>query len=270
MRFGEAMGGLKCLLTRRPLIHSLDIPLKNIRFNWARPSQVLTKLQTNQGAVMNSKTEVYELEMDGLNYDYGFRAMRDMLGRMRQEDHELRSQITDAEKKASRTRGVNNEFAVDGLIELYEYSGYQDAAHSMAAIGMIAPFVESSFREAFEEFGRVLPKKNKVVYILKTISEMGWDKHMPENLEVTLTALFEYRNKLLHHGFEWPPEIRKRFAQRLKTSGWPSGWFSKAPTRGDAWMFYMTYTFIDHCIDTIEKVAVGLEKLKRERLSQQL
>ena len=219
---------------------------------------------------MISKTEVYELEMDGLNYDYDFRAMRDMISRMRKYDHELRHQITEAEEIARRTLGEHNEFAVDNLIELYEYSGYQDAVHSMAAIGMIAPFVESLFREAFREVGREWQRRNMVRNLIKSILEMDWDKYMPEDLEITLTALFEYRNKLLHHGFEWPPEIRNNFAQRLETSGWPSGWFSKAPTGGDAWMFYMTDTFIDQCIDTIEKIAVGIEKLKRERLSQQL
>ena len=45
---------------------------------------------------MISKTEVYELEMDGLNYDYGFRAMRDMLARMSQDDLELQHEITNA------------------------------------------------------------------------------------------------------------------------------------------------------------------------------
>lgn len=219
---------------------------------------------------MNSKTDIYELEMDGLNYDYGFRAMRDMIARMRQDDFELQYQITEAEKLASRTRGERNEFAVDHLIELYEYSGYQDVAHSMGAVGMIAPFVESFFREAFAEFDRKLPMGYLAQNIIKWISEMDWGKYMPKDLDITLTALFAYRNKMFHHGFEWPSHIRRNFAQRLETSGWPSKWFSRASTGDDPWMFYMTDTFIDHCIDTIEKVAVGIEKLRRERLSQQL
>ena len=219
---------------------------------------------------MNSKTDVYELEMDGLNYDYGFRAMRDMLTRMSQDDFELQYQITEAEKAASRTRGVKNEFAVDHLIELFEYSGYQDAAHSTAAVGMLAPFVESSFREAFREFGREWQEKDMVRNLLKSISEMGWGKYMPEDFAVTLTALFEYRNKMFHHGFEWPPEMRKSFARRIETSGWPSKWFSSASTGDDPWMFYMTDTFIDLCIDKIQKIAIGIEKLKFERMREQL
>ena len=38
---------------------------------------------------MNSISDNYELEMDGLNYDYGFRAMRAMLARMNQDEVEL-------------------------------------------------------------------------------------------------------------------------------------------------------------------------------------
>ena len=150
---------------------------------------------------MNSKAEIYELELDGLNYDYGFRAMRDMIARMRQDGLELQHQITKAEKVASRALGEHNEFALDHLIELYGYSGYQEAAHSMAAVGMIAPFVESLFREVFREFNIEWPRVDKVRNILKSISEEKLDKYMPEDLKVTLTALFEYRNNMSHFWF---------------------------------------------------------------------
>ncbi|MCY4474265.1 MAG: hypothetical protein OXC83_02395 [Chloroflexi bacterium] len=213
---------------------------------------------------------VYEIEMDNLNYDYGFRAMRDMLARMNQDDFERQYQITEAEKVAGRTQGERNEFAVDHLIELYEYSDYQDAAHSMVAVGMIAPFVESLFREAFREFDIELPMGHLVRNIIKSISELDWCEYMPEDLEVTLTALFAYRNKMFHHGFEWPSDIRNNFAQRLEKSGWPSKWFSRASTKGDPWMFYVTDTFINHCIETIEKIEIGIEKLKFERMRDQL
>ena len=217
---------------------------------------------------MNSMTDIYELEMDGLNYDYGFHAMRAMLDRMNQDRFELQHQIREAEDVARRTRGQHNEFAVDHLIELSEYSGFQDAAHSMAAVGMIAPFVESFFREAFREFDKKWQRGDMVRNLLNSIPEMGLGKYMPEDLEVTLTALFEYRNKMLHNGFEWPREVRESFDQRLEHSGWPVGWFSRATIGDESRMFYMTDTFIEHCVGTIQNIAIGFEKLRRDRMRE--
>lgn len=219
---------------------------------------------------MNSKIEVYELETDNLNYDYGFRAMCDMLARMSQDEFELQYQIRKAERVASHTRGERNDFAVDHLIGLYEYSGFQDAAHSMAAVGMIAPYVESLFKDAFKESDIDWPRQDIVRNLINGIESMGLKKFMPGDLEVTLTALFEYRNKMLHNSFEWPLEVRKRFARRLENSEWPPEWFSSASIEDDPWMFYMTETFIDHCIDTIQKIAVGIGAFEHERLSDQL
>ena len=54
-----------------------------------------------------------------------------------------------------------------------------------------------------------------------------------------------------------------------KTSGWPTKRFSRASTEGDPWMFRMTGAFIDHCTDTIRKIAIGIEKLKHEGESEQ-
>ena len=139
----------------------------------------------------------------------------------------------------------------------------------MAAVGMIAPFVESLFREVFRELGREWQRKDMVRNLIKSISAMGWGKYLPEDLELTLTALFEYRNKMFHNGFEWPEDVRESFERRLENSGWPAGWFSKATIDDEPRMFYMTDAFIEHCINTIQNVAVGIEKLKYDRMRQE-
>ena len=107
----------------------------------------------------------------------------------------------------------------------------------MAAVGMIAPFVESLFREAFREFDREWQRGDMVRNLLNSISEMGLGKYMPEDLEFTLTALFEYRNRMLHSGFEWPREVRESFDRRLENSGWPVEWFSRATIDDESRMF---------------------------------
>ena len=218
---------------------------------------------------MKSTSEDIEIPFFGnLDYDYGFRAMRAMLFRMDHADQALADEIAKAEEFAKQTHGNQNDFAVDNLIELYHYSGYQDAAHSMAAVGMIAPFVESLFKETFKDFEKEWLRIDLVNNIIKSIEEIGMKKYMPNDLKVTLSAIFEYRNKMLHNSFEWPLEERKRFARRLNNSGWPSDWFSSATSGDEPWMFYMTQTFIEYCIDTIEQIAVGIEKFQIDSIRQ--
>ena len=66
-------------------------------------------------------------------------AIRGLLYRQERADKELSDRIKEADEGARRTKGRANDHAVDVWVELAEMSCYQDAAHSMAAVGMIAP-----------------------------------------------------------------------------------------------------------------------------------
>jgi hypothetical protein len=63
---------------------------------------------------------------------------------------------------------------------------------------------------------------------------------------------------MFHNGFEWSPETRQKFANRIKNEGWPSTWFQQA-TRGDEpWVFYMSDEFIEYCLQMIDQVLDGV------------
>lgn len=103
------------------------------------------------------------------------------------------------------------------------------------------------------------PKNKHVVAGIVELAEVtGLAANLPIDLKSTLTALFAYRNKLFHLGFEWPGRDREAFAKRISNEGWPADWFSQATSGGEPWRFYVTDTFIDHCLATVEQILDGL------------
>lgn len=90
--------------------------------------------------------------------------------------------------------------------------------------------------------------------------------HLPGDPRPTLQALFEYRNKMFHCGFEWPVDEREQFDNRIKEAKWPFDWFDKATSGGKPWVFYLTDTFINHCLTMVERVIEGIGAFCRKEL----
>jgi len=166
----------------------------------------------------------------------------------------------------------------------------------MAAVGMPAPLIESIFYQSFDGlrhkflepnkiplsphrrwqwsaaaqwdchfvWGEKGSRKDLVEGILQLAEAVGLSPHLPADLKPTLQALFEYRNKMFHNGFEWPPVQRERFQRRLQAANWPSDWFSKATTGNSPWIFYVTDAFIQHCFTTIDSVLNGVGVFARK------
>ena len=99
---------------------------------------------------------------EGLDYDAQFDAIRRLLYRQERSDQELVDNIEQVERVAEQTRGAASQLAVDQWVDLVHGSCYQDAAHSMAAVGMIAPFIESVFRQVFQRLDSKLPQHHLV------------------------------------------------------------------------------------------------------------
>ena len=102
-----------------------------------------------------TKAKLVEFQFPLEEFDHGSQlvAIRNLLYRQERADQDLSDRIKKADEVARRTSGRANEHAVDVWVELIEMSCYQDMAHSMAAVGMIAPFIESAFKAAFRSFG---------------------------------------------------------------------------------------------------------------------
>ena len=216
-------------------------------------------------------------------------AIRSLLHRNRQADEALTADIRNVAKAIRTTRGPYAQHLVDQWVDEMHGSVFQDAAHSMSTVGMLAPFIESLFVAIFSHLGkRKARNKNASGPTTDASSAHFWDPHyveragkmkkdglvngivrlshstrlasyLPHDLKPVLTALFSYRNKMFHHGFEWPEHEREKFQERITEEGW-TDWFSSSSHDHKPWVFYMRASFIEHCLTTIDQVLEGLGK----------
>lgn len=227
------------------------------------------------------------LLLNDLDYDQQLMAITDMLRRNKEYLRTRVHEIEDLETKTKSSTGSHNDFLSDQLIDEYHSYTYEDGAQSMAAVGMLAPFVESMFYQAFqrlrtlnlplscethERWSRAAPgqwdcrivweggrrRTNVVRGILQLAEATQLGHHLPGDLDVTLGALFAYRNMMFHHGIEWPKSERDGFAKRISEAAWPTEWFAGASSGGDPWMFYMTDVFIEHVLKTTDEIIEGI------------
>ena len=229
--------------------------------------------------------------------DAQLEAIHGLLQRNREAEQAHTEEIRQAAEQARRLQGIWNERAVDEHIELLHASVYQDAAHSMAAVGMLAPLIETIFFQSFRGIGRkffpvsmpacgherwnethamqwdchyVIAKgrtqKDLVRGIMQLAEAVGLKSRLPSDIEPMLSALFGYRNKMFHCGFEWPIEERIAFQNRINESGWPSAWFAKATSGKQPWVFYLTDSFIQHCLKDTVEVLTGIGEFVRDEL----
>jgi hypothetical protein len=94
--------------------------------------------------------------------------------------------------------------------------------------------------------------------IVELADAIGLAADLPAELRKTLAALFGYRNKMFHLGFEWPESQLAAFERRIESDGWPGDWFDRATSAGKPWVFYLSDTFVDHCLATVEQIFSGL------------
>lgn len=225
--------------------------------------------------------------LDYLDYAAQLRSIHSLVRVHRKADKKLAEEIREIEDFAKRSSGTANAQALDELVDRLHDSVYQDAAHSMAAVGMLAPFVESLFKQAFLGIRDMLVRndrlptghprwamkedkrwdcrfslktrgRNLVAGIIELADATGLANDLPRDFRLTLSALFGYRNRMFHFGFEWPVEEREAFEALIADAGWPSDWFSKATSDDKPWIFYMSDAFVDHSLATIEEVLSGL------------
>jgi len=227
------------------------------------------------------------------DYDAQLAAIRGMVRLRKQADVEFDRELKEIEEFAKRANGRANEQAVDEWVDHLHGSVYQDAAHSMAAVGMLAPFFESLFTQGFLGIERRLrergvkltphkrwtlpPKKrwdchyvssskrpNLVAGIFELAKLTDLAPNLPPHLNPTLNALFGYRNENFHNGFEWPPAKRAAFEKRITDKKWNSHWFDRSTSGGEPWIIYMTHDFVAHCLTTIDQVLEGFGAFVRK------
>jgi hypothetical protein len=225
--------------------------------------------------------------MEPADFERQLIAVEGLLRRNKSADALLeteRKEIIDLIKLSS---GSAQERAIDESGDNFYAMVYQGAAHSMAALGMLAPMYESMFFHGFQGirkryFGlavvppaprrpiadadlfwdchncydsetREIKEQSLVGGIMQLAKAIGLKQHLPDGLHKTIDALFDYRNFMLHNGFEWPKARCKEFNEHIEKRGWHT-WFTKATRNDEPWIFYMTDEFIEHCLGLFHKL----------------
>lgn len=243
-----------------------------------------------------SRDYLYALDVD-FDIDAQLMAIQGLLQRNRQAEKALSDEIKQIEEHSRRLSGIYCERVVDDWGDQIHHSIYQGAAHSMSALGMLAPLIETIFYQCFRGIGKQFyppnylsneherwkathaiqwdchmfvsgnrVEKDIVRGILQLADAVGLTSKLPSDLKTTLSALFSCRNRMFHNGFEWPVEVRERFAKQMDQEGWPSDWFIKATTGDKPWIFYLSDKFIEHCLATVDLVLDAIGSFVRDEL----
>ena len=238
------------------------------------------------------------LVLENVDYDSQLRAIKELLNLHQQIARTRSLKIAEIEEEIPKRRGIDRMHAENDRIDLCHESVYEDAAHSLAAIGMLAPFIETVFSQVFESVkqkyeGKTLPTpdhprwkaeeakrwncrwyyskkkggiENDVTQgILELARVTGLLPYLPTELRPILKALFGYRNNMLHNGFEWPLDTRNKFHKRT-TEEWPKEWFSWARSGDAPWVCYMTDALINECLVYIDQIISAIGHFVTEKL----
>ena len=241
---------------------------------WTRSQQIDTET-FREGVLRHALTnrDLAHIELQTLDVEAQLLAIKSLIRHNQQADEDLERKIEALYEQARRTTEVRNSpYQDDRWVDETYQSFFQDAAHSMAAVGMLVPFIESLFTAIFPRLPKER-KKNKHEGIAKVIPRLaesnGLSQFFPDDYKEVLDALYLYRNKMFHNGFIWPKDKRYKFQTTIKESGWPQNWFKEMSYRDyrekteTPWIFCMSAQFIEHCLRTVEKVLDGYGKSLR-------
>jgi hypothetical protein len=171
-------------------------------------------------------------------------------------------------------------------------SVFIESAHSMSAVGMLAPFIESLFVAIFDGLRKragvtegdtrrqraeyqfwnpqIVFRKNEqrddlVAGIDQLADSCGLKPFLPADYRQALSALFAYRNNMMHNGFEWPDDTITKFSDRIASEKWPKDWFTSADRNGQPWLYYMSPDFCSHCVEMIDGIIEGVGNYLKDR-----
>ena len=204
------------------------------------------------------------------DYESQLVAIHSVLKRNREAESQASARIRELEAAIQKHGHPHHWVEHDWVDHMHNYT-FLDAAHSMAAVGLIAPLIESLFDRAFRYFGYENKWEQRrhqhgiAKGILKLAQAIDLKEHLPADLDRTLLALFAYRNKMFHCGLEWPEKERKDFANQIRSNGW-TNCFSCAESGGDPWCFYLSKGFIDHCLKTVDSIIEGMGTYARPKI----
>lgn len=218
-------------------------------------------------------------------------AIRHLIARNKAAEAEVSAEIARLAESAKEASGYQAEHLVDLWVDELHGSVFHDGVNSVAAVGMLAPLIEALLVQMFRHMGqksqpdaaaharerlahtdlwdphlffrRGSRDTNLVEGVLQLADMTGLSRRLPSDTKEVLTALFSYRNAMLHSGLEWPEDSRAQF-ERRHGSAWPEAWFSSSRSGASPWIFYMTPAFIERCLNFVDELMDAFGALIRE------
>lgn len=222
---------------------------------------------------------------EDVDLDAQLLAIRAAIARQARADEVLAAEITALAARAQAARDDAGDHLVGRWTDECHGSVYQDAAHSAAAVGTLAPLVESLFLTIFRGiermgidrlgepgrgeraaraaadfwngklyFGKDGPREDLPLGLRQLAEASGLADHLPADYAQVVQALFLYRNRMLHSGFEWPVADRAKFARAIAEQKFPDTWFEHASSNDEPWIFYMSEALIARVLALVDQV----------------
>lgn len=242
-------------------------------------------IDTGESVIMVLNTHLRAFYLIDIDLPAQLFAIKNLLDKQSQNESKVSAQIESLKASIHESGDNRLEELVNSRDHHYHYSVFQCAAHSMSAVGMLAPFVESLFVSIFAGL-RDYQRKNRQLSDCPTVDECDqfWDPHvecpvsgkrgfvkgvirlsdstgltpfLPDNTFELLSALFAYRNLMFHNGFEWPMNKLQYFDDKIHRKNWQE-WFAQAKSGEDPWIFYMSDKLIANFFEVVEEVLEGL------------
>jgi hypothetical protein len=234
---------------------------------------------------------------DTIDLDAQLLAIRGVLRRNAAAQARLSTEIHEIVDSSKSARGNASWRLDDEWVDRLHDSVYQDAAHSLAAVGMLAPLLETVFVRIFTAIGARADwprasdgrlnraggdvpslwdpqvyfaedgtRKGDLIRGIRQLArETGLAAELPADYEAIVQALFTYRNRMFHSGFEWPVADREHFDRLIEMQCWPAEWFTRSTSGGATWIVYMGEDFIRRCLDFIGELLEAAGAFARQR-----
>ena len=260
-------------------------------------SEQFIGFESDANLEMELRWYLLDLGVD-INIEPQLIAVYGLLAKTKEADAEITKEIQGWEEHARTTSDDDaQQYAEGEWIGCLHQARYHGAAHSMAALGMLAPLLETVFHQylraicqklteldeplgTHERWARQSKKTHDCHHVwrnagfdrnlLEGVGQMsellGLTQYLPSDYQAVLGALIEYRNKMFHSGFEWPMEDRKEFERTIQEKNFPAEWFTKATSGDDPVVFYMSETMIRKVMETIDGVLDGIASYTRDRV----
>ena len=245
--------------------------------------------------LMDDRDYLFRL-VNTIDWESQLEAIRGVLGRNQKASQTVSAHIDELRQEAETYRGPHHEHVVDEHVDAMFRSSYSEAANSMAAIGMIAPMLESLYSQSFHSLGEMYATKgmepeahrrweragadpqrwNCQVYfaeagevrqdIISGIQQIsaatGLVRYLAADTANWIDAMLTYRNKMFHGGFEWSLAQRDQFEKQIAERKWEH-FFQSATTDGKPWIFYIRDEVIAEMPKRMEGILDGMGRFAK-------